>query len=395
MANNSFIKPAGRIASFKPYYFASLAKKISQLQENGVDIIKIDMGSPDLPPEKFIIDKLTQSAALPNKHGYTPMGGSPEFRRAIAYYYEKRFGVKVDPLSETVGLIGSKEGLFNMTQVLVNPGDYVIVPDPGYPVYSASTRIAGGIIYTLPLLKENGFLPDHSSIPQEIIQKTKLFWINYPNNPTGAIAPFSFFEEIVDFAKKNQIIIAHDAPYVDVCFDDYIAPSLLQVEGAKDVAVEFNSLSKAYNMAGWRLGMAVGNADIIGYIHTYKSQMDSSQFAPVIDAGIAAITGDQSWLSSRNAIYQTRRDIVVNGLKEAGFEVDTPPAAIYIWAKLPDGFEDSMAFCNHLLEETGVSVTPGVVYGQYGEGYLRVSLGTKTERIQEAMERIKLWMKAK
>lgn len=290
MTNESFIKPADRIASFKPYYFATLAKKISQLQENGVDVIKIDMGSPDLPPEKFIIDKLTQSAALPNKHGYTPMGGSLEYRKAIAYYYEKRFGVKLDPSSETVGLIGSKEGLFNMTQVLVNPGDYVIVPDPGYPVYSASTKIAGGIIYTLPLLKENAFLPDLSSLPQEIIQKTKLIWINYPNNPTGAIAPFSFFEEIVDFAKKNQIIIAHDAPYVDVCFDDYIAPSLLQVEGAKDVAVEFNSLSKAYNMAGWRLGMAVGNADIIGYIHTYKSQMDSSQFAPVIDAGTVSYT---------------------------------------------------------------------------------------------------------
>lgn len=395
MTNESFIKPADRIASFKPYYFATLAKKISQLQENGVDIIKIDMGSPDLPPEKFIIDKLNESAALPNKHGYTPMGGSLEYRRAIADYYEKRFGVKLDPKSEVVGLIGSKEGLFNMTQVLVNPGDYVIVPDPGYPVYAASAKIAGGIIYTLPIIKENAFLPDLPSIPQEIVQKTKLFWINYPNNPTGAIAPFSFFEEIVDFAKKNKIIIAHDAPYVDVCFDGYIAPSLLQVEGAKDVAVEFNSLSKTYNMAGWRLGMAVGNADIIGYIHTYKSQMDSSQFAPVIDAGITALSGDQSWLSKRNEIYQTRRDIVVNGLKKAGFEVDTPPAAIYIWAKLPDGFKDSMGFCNQLLEDTGVSMTPGVVYGQYGEGYLRVSLGTKTDRIQEAMERIKLWMKVK
>ena len=328
MTINSFIKPADRIASFKPYYFATLAKKISKLQENGLDIIKIDMGSPDLPPEKFIIDQLTASAALPNKHGYTPMGGTPEFRKAIAYYYEKRFGVKLDPNSETVGLIGSKEGLFNMTQVLVNPGDYVIVPDPGYPVYSASTKIAGGKIYSIPLLKKNGFLPDLSSIPQDILQQTKVFWINYPNNPTGAIAPFSFFEEIVAFAKENQIIIAHDAPYVDVCFDDYIAPSLLQVEGAKEVAVEFNSLSKAYNMAGWRLGMAVGNANIIGYIHTYKSQMDSSQFAPVIDAGITAITGDQTWLKARNAIYQNRRDIVVSGLKEAGFEVDTPPAAI-------------------------------------------------------------------
>lgn len=395
MTINSFIKPADRIASFKPYYFATLAKKITQLQENGLDIIKIDMGSPDLPPEKFIIDKLIASAVLPNKHGYTPMGGTPEFRKAIAHYYEKRFGVKLDPHSETVGLIGSKEGLFNMTQVLVNPGDYVIIPDPGYPVYSASTKIAGGKIYSIPLLKKNGFLPDLSSIPPEIIQKAKVFWINYPNNPTGAIAPFSFFEEIVQFARENEIIIAHDAPYVDVCFDNYVAPSLLQVEGAKDVAIEFNSLSKAYNMAGWRLGMAVGNSNIIGYIHTYKSQMDSSQFAPVIDAGIAAISGDQTWLKTRNEIYQTRRDIVVSGMKAAGFEVDPPPAAIYVWAKLPEGFEDSMLFANQMLEETGVSTTPGVVYGQYGEGYLRISLGTKTERIQEAMERITSWIKSK
>jgi LL-diaminopimelate aminotransferase len=393
MTSASFIKPSDRIASFKPYYFAMLAKKISRLQELGVDIIKIDMGSPDLPPEKFIIDRLTQSAYLPDKHGYTPMGGSFEFRKAIATYYFTRFNVELDPASEVIGLIGSKEGLFNATQVLVNPGDVVIVPDPGYPVYSASTKIAGGIIHYIPLLKENNFLPDLTSIPDEILQKAKLFWINYPNNPTGAIAPMSFFEEIIQFGKKNQIVIAHDAPYVDVCFDGYKAPSILQVDGANEVAIEFNSLSKAYNMAGWRLGMAVGNPHVISYIHTYKSQMDSSQFAPVIDAGITAITGDQSWLESRNQIYQQRRDIVLEGLRSAGFEVETPPAAIYVWAKLPAGFKDSMEFCNQLLEETGVSTTPGVVYGQYGEGYLRVSLGTKTERIQEAMERINQWMK--
>jgi LL-diaminopimelate aminotransferase len=392
MKNNSFIQPADRIASFKPYYFATLSKKILALQENGVDIIKIDMGSPDLPPEPFIIDKLTESASLPNKHGYTPMGGSPEFRKAISYYYEKRFGVILNPMTETVGLIGSKEGLFHLTQVLVNPGDYVIVPDPGYPVYSASAQIAGGLIYKLPLFSEQSFIPDLTSIPKDVIEKTKIIWINYPNNPTGAIAPFSFFEEIVEFAKKNRIIIAHDAPYVDVCFDGYIAPSLLQVDGAKEVAVEFNSLSKAYNMAGWRLGMAVGNPDVIGYIHTYKSQMDSSQFAPVIDAGIVALTSDQTWLTKRNSIYKTRRDIVVAGLKEAGFIVDAPPAAIYIWAKLPPGQSDSMEFCNRLLEGTGVSTTPGIVYGQYGEGYLRVSLGTSTERIREAIDRVKNWI---
>ncbi|HSM24221.1 MAG TPA: aminotransferase class I/II-fold pyridoxal phosphate-dependent enzyme [Anaerolineaceae bacterium] len=392
MTNNSFIKPSDRIASFKPYYYATLAKKIAQLRENGLDIIKIDMGSPDLPPCEFIIDTLKESAIKANKHGYTPMGGSPEFRRAIAQYYQNRFNVQLEPMTETVGLIGSKEGLFNLTQVIVNPGDYVIVHDPGYPVYAASAKIAGGQIYPLPLLEKNNFLPDLKSIPLEVLLKTKLIWINYPNNPTGAIAPLSFFEEIVEFAKKNKIIVAHDAPYVDVCFDGYIAPSLLQVNGAKDVAIEFNSLSKSYNMAGWRLGMAVGNPDIVNYIHTYKSQMDSSQFEPVIDAGIAALTGDQSWLIERNINYKERRDIVVTGLKEAGFELETPPAAIYVWAKLPKGYQNSMDFCNKLLEDTGVSVTPGIVYGEHGEGYLRVSLGTKTERIHEAISRIKNWV---
>lgn len=393
MTNDSFIKPADRIASFKPYYYASLAKKINQLKENGVDIIKIDMGSPDLPPNEHIIETLKKSAEKPNKHGYSPMGGSLEFRKAITQYYKNRFNVQLEAMTETIGLIGSKEGLFNLTQVVVNPGDYVIVPDPGYPVYAASAKIAGGQIYSLPIIEENHFLLDLKSIPQEVLLKTKLIWINYPNNPTGAIAPFSFFEEIIEFAKKNKIIVAHDAPYVDVCFDGYIAPSLMQVNGAKDVAIEFNSLSKSYNMAGWRLGMAVGNPNILNFIHTYKSQMDSSQFEPVIDAGISALTGDQTWLIERNNIYKQRRDIVVKGLKEAGFELNTPPAAIYVWAKLPNGYHNSMEFCNKLLEDTGVSVTPGIVYGEHGEGYLRVSLGTNTDRIREAITRIKNWIK--
>jgi LL-diaminopimelate aminotransferase len=388
----TFIKPAERIASFKPYYFAILVQKHAALREKGVDVIRIDMGSPDLPPADFIIESLSRSAALPNKHGYTPMGGPIELRKAIADYYLNRFGVNLDPKTEVLGLIGSKEGLFNFTQVIVNPGDYVLVPDPGYPVYSASTIIAGGKIFTLPLLHENDFLPDLSAIPEEILKQSKIIWINYPNNPTGAIAPFSFFEEIVAFAKKHEIIIAQDAPYVDVCFDGYKAPSLLQVEGAKDVAIEFNSLSKTYNMAGWRVGMVVGNPDVISYIHNYKSQMDSSLFAPIIDAGITALSSDQTWLEDRNAIYQQRRDIIVEGLSAVGFEIKTPPAAIYVWAKLPKRFSDSMAFCNKLLEDTGVSTTPGIVYGKYGEGYLRISLGASTERISEAIERIKNWI---
>jgi LL-diaminopimelate aminotransferase len=392
MSDNSFIKPADRIASFKPYYFASLAKKIATLQANGVDIIKIDMGSPDLPPEKFIIEKLKNSADSPNAHGYTAMGGTTGFKKATAEYYKKRFNVDLDPSSEILGLIGSKEGLFALTQVVVNPGDFVIVPDPGYPVYSGSAKIAGGQIYFIPILEENNFLPDLKTIPESVLEKTKLIWINYPNNPTGAIAPLSFFEEIVEFAKLHKIIIAHDAPYVDVCFDGYIAPSLMQVDGAKEIAIEFNSLSKSYNMAGWRLGMAVGNPELIRYIHTYKSQVDTSHFGPIIEAGIEALTGDQSWLMERNLIYKQRRDIVVKGLKEAGFGVKAPPAAIYVWAKLPVGNENSMEFCNKLLEETGVSTTPGIVYGEYGEGYLRVSLGSSTEKIEEAISRVKNWV---
>lgn len=391
----SFIRPADRIASFKPYFFASLVQKINGLKASGMDVIRIDMGSPDLPPADFIVDALEKSARKANTHGYSPNGGTPAFREAIANYYKTRFNVDLDPKTETLQLIGSKEGLFNLSEVLLNPGDVSLVPDPGYPVYSASGIIAGAEVVYLPLSRETGFLPDLDAIPEETARRAKILWLNYPNNPTGAIAPMSFLEKAVAFAKKYEIVLAHDAPYTDVCFDGYRAPSILEIPGAKDVAVEFNSLSKTYNMAGWRLGMAVGNAQVINYLHTFKSQVDSSQFQPILDAGIAALAGDQSWLEERNEIYQHRRDVVLQGLRAAGFTVDTPPAAIYVWAQLPAGEKDSITFCNRLLEETGVSTTPGIVYGQHGEGYLRISLGTATHRIEEAMERITRWVKAK
>ncbi|HNZ14348.1 MAG TPA: LL-diaminopimelate aminotransferase [Anaerolineaceae bacterium] len=391
----SFIRPADRIASFKPYFFASLVQKINGLKASGMDVIRIDMGSPDLPPADFIVDALEKSARKANTHGYSPNGGTPAFREAIANYYKTRFNVDLDPKSETLQLIGSKEGLFNLSEVLLNPGDVSLVPDPGYPVYSASGIIAGAEVVYLPLNRETGFLPDLDAIPEETARRAKILWLNYPNNPTGAIAPMAFLEKAVAFAKKYEIVLAHDAPYTDVCFDGYRAPSILEIPGAKDVAVEFNSLSKTYNMAGWRLGMAVGNAQVINYLHTFKSQVDSSQFQPILDAGIAALAGDQSWLEERNEIYQHRRDVVLQGLRAAGFTVDTPPAAIYVWAQLPAGEKDSITFCNRLLEETGVSTTPGIVYGQHGEGYLRISLGTATHRIEEAMERITRWVKAK
>lgn len=384
---------AERIASFKPYFFASLNKKLAELKVRGVDVIRIDMGSPDLPPADFITDSLVESARRSDTHGYTPNGGTPAFKQAIASYYMDRFEVSLDPQKETLGLIGSKEGLFTLSQVILNPGDVVLVPDPGYPVYSAGGKIAGAKIVTLPLLKENGFLPDLNAIPVADLAKAKLMWLNYPNNPTGAVAPMSFFEDAVLFARKHHLLIAHDAPYTDVCFDGYHAPSLLQVPGAKEVAIEFNSLSKTYNMAGWRLGMAVGNAEVLDYMFTYKSQVDTSNFAPVFTAGVKALTSDQGWLEDRNALYQQRRDLVVNGLRQAGFILDTPQAAIYVWAHLPAGENDSVAFCNRLLEDTGVSTTPGVIYGPHGEGFIRISLGTPTERIAEAMQRIIHWKK--
>lgn len=387
------IKPADRIASLQPYFFASLNQTIAAMTAKNIDLIRLDMGSPDMPPAGFIIENLVNAARQPNMHGYSPNGGPQSFRQAIASYYRRRFEVDLDPQKETLGLIGSKEGLFNLSQVLLNPGDLVLVPDPAYPVYAAAAKIAGAEVYPMPLLRQNGFLPDLKQIPEEVAQRAKLLWINYPNNPTGAVADLKFLEEVIVFARQYGIFIAHDAPYVDICFDGYKAPSILEVDGAKEIAIEFNSLSKTYNMAGWRLGMAVGNPQAISYLSTYKSQMDSSHFKPLFSAAIAAIDGDQSWIAERNKIYQHRRDTILEALRQVGFTVETPPAAIYIWAHLPPKFSDSTDFSQRLLEETAVSVTPGNVYGQFGEGYIRISFAAPTERIEEAMQRIVAWVK--
>lgn len=391
MKKSAYLSPADRISSFEPYFFAALGKRLAELKAKGMDVIRIDIGSPDLPPAKFITDVLIKESQKSNTHGYSPIGGTPAFKQAVADYYLNRFEVNLDPKTEIIGLIGSKEGLFNLSQVLLNPGDIALVPDPGYPVYSASGIIAGGKIVNFPLTRENNFLPDLNSFTDSDLQKAKILWLNYPNNPTGAVAPLSFFEDVITFARKHHLLIAHDAPYADISFDGYAAPSLMMVPGAKEVAVEFNSLSKTYNMAGWRLGMAVGNPEVIDYLFTYKSQMDTSNFAPIFSAGVAALTGDQTWLEERNLIYKERRDLVVNGLRTAGFTLDVPKAAIYVWAALHQGQHDSIKYCSDLLEATGVSTTPGVVYGPHGEGYLRVSLGTPADRIKEAMDRLINW----
>jgi LL-diaminopimelate aminotransferase len=389
------IQPASRIAEIKPYFFAGLEKKITSLKESGLDIIRLDMGSPDLPPKDFIVDTLVTDARRPDMHGYGPSGGTISLRKAFAKYYSQRFGVTLDPDDEVLGLIGSKEGIFNLSHVFINPGDLVLIPDPCYPVYPIGALITQAEVYRMPLLATNQFLPDLDAIPQDVAGRAKLMWLNYPNNPTGAIAPLSFFERVVDFARQHSIVIAHDAPYVDVCFDGYTAPSLLQVPGAKEVAIEFNSLSKTYNMAGWRIGVAVGNRQLIKYLRIYKSQIDSSHFKPMMSAAETALSGSQSWIRDRNLVYQRRRDIIIKTLETLGFSMEIPKASLYVWARLPEYWKDSFRFCEVLLEHTGVSITPGPVYGESGKGYVRISLVTAQDRLLEAMDRMHVWMKEK
>ncbi len=382
---------ADRMDTINPFFFAELGVRIAELQAQGIDVVRLDAGSPDMPPKEFIVQELQTAANQLDRHGYSLLGGSMGFREAVANYYARHFDVTLNPPSEIVGLIGSKEGLFHLSMALLNPGDVALVPDPGYAVYSSAARFAGAEVVTMPLLEQNHFLPDLSTIPVAVRHRAKLMWLNYPNNPTGGVASDAFFTELIDFAHTYQIMACHDAPYLHVTYDGYRAPSLLQVPGAREVTVEFNSLSKTYNMAGWRLGMACGHAPAIAALHALKSNLDSSHFLVVQDAGIAALTGDQSWLSDRNAVYQERRDIVLDSLSQAGLTAYKPQAAMYVWSQIPQGRE-STEFTRTLLEDTGVSVTPGSFFGKSGEGYFRISLGTPTPRVEEAMKRISAWV---
>ena len=385
---SDFYNPARRIESLKPYFFHALNQKIAGLRAKGAEVIRLDVGSPDLPPAPFIVTALVDAAMRDNTHGYAPYGGTLEFKQAAASYYYNRFGVELDPSREVLGLIGSKEGIFNLTQAIINPGDRVLVPNPGYPTYQVSSEIAGAKVYFMPLLEENGFLPDLDAIPEEVIKSARILWINYPNNPTGAVASLDNLKKIIDFGREHGIIIAHDAPYMDVCYDGYQPASILQVEGASEVAIEFNSLSKTYNMAGWRLGIAAGNTELIRHLNLYKTLTDSSSFLPLFSAGLAALTGNQDWLHERNRIYQSRRDLVVQGFREMGFKTTMPQAALYVWAKIPQNRRGSMTFCDDILEKTGVSTTPGIVFGEYGEGFLRISLCTPEVELKKALERV-------
>jgi len=382
------IEKAKRIEQIPPYLFAEIDKKKEEMRQKGMDLIDLGIGDPDLPTPKLIIDRLKVASENPKNHRYPSYEGMIEFRKAVAQWYERRFGVKLDPRTEVLSLIGSKEGIAHIPLAFVNPGDYVLVPSPGYPVYRVSTLFAGGIPYFLPLRKENGFLPKLSEIPETVAQKAKILFINYPNNPTSAIAERSFFEEVVAFARRYQIIVCHDAAYSEIAFDGYQPFSFLEMEGAKEVGVEFHSLSKTFNMTGWRIGFAVGRSEIVSGLGRIKTNIDSGVFQAIQEAGTEALNHLDTPLPEIINTYERRRDVMVKGLQEIGLEVERPKATFYLWIQVPRGYS-SAQFATLLIEKGGIVATPGNGFGEEGEGYIRMALTVDEKRLKEAIERLK------
>ena len=378
---------AKRIEQLPPYLFVAISKKIAEKRAQGIDIITFAIGDPDLPTPSVILDSLWRAAQDPTNHRYPESEGLPEFRQAIADWYGRRFGVTLDRDKEVLPLIGAKEGIGHMALCLIDPGDVALVPDPGYPVYSIGTMFAGGETHWMPLTEENGWLPDLDAIPEDVARKAKVIWVNYPNNPTGAIAELDFFERLVVFAKKYDIAVCHDAPYTEIAYDGYRPVSFLQARGAMDVGIEFHSLSKSYNMTGWRVAMAVGNADLINALMRVKSNLDSGIPQAIQFAAIEALKGNQDCIAENVAHYQRRRDKLVAALTEIGLKVVSPRASLYVWARVPAGYT-SAEFASKLIEEVGVVVTPGSGYGQYGEGYIRLSLTIPDDQLEVGIERI-------
>jgi LL-diaminopimelate aminotransferase len=378
---------ASKLDNLPPYLMAEANRRIAAMRAKGVDVIDLGMGNPDLPTPEFIVEALSRSARDPTNHGYPNYYGIPELRQAFAHHYARRFSVCLDPAREAVPLIGSKEGLVHLTNVICNTGDVVLVPDPGYPVYRIAAILSGADVYPVPLMEENSYLPDLDAIPTWVAQRARLLWLNYPNNPTAAVANASFFARAVDFAQTYDLVVAHDNAYADLCFDGYAAPSFLEVPGAKDVGVEFYSLSKTYNMAGWRVGAVLGNAEVVQAVARVKTNVDSGIFTPIQHAAVAALEGDQSWVAQRNGVYQHRRDQVLAALKSAGIRAAVPKASLYVWGSI-SGHGTSLDFCLRLMEQTGVWLTPGSGFGEQGEGYFRLSLAAPDDRLTEAVRRL-------
>jgi len=380
---------AKRLQQIPPYLFAGIEKKIAQARKEGKDIISLGIGDPDLPTPSHIIDELIRTAKDPVNHQYPSSQGMLSYRQAVADFYATRFGVEdIDPETEVCSLIGSKEGIANINYCFTDAGDINLIPDPAYPVYSTATMMAGGLCYPLRLTAENGFLPDLNAIPGGIADRAKLLWLNYPNNPTGAVADMAFMEEAVAFAKKHDILICHDSAYSEMTYDGYVAPSILQVKGAKDVAVEFGSCSKPFNMTGWRIGFVVGNKTAVEALSIYKSNVDSGAFQAVQYAAIAGLKDPEGTVASSRAKYAARRDILVGGLNEMGWNLEYPKGTFYVWAPVPKGYT-SASFAEYLLDEAQVVITPGSGYGPGGEGYFRATLTTEEDRMAEAISRMK------
>jgi LL-diaminopimelate aminotransferase len=382
------IEVATRIKTLPPYLFAAIDKMKQEAVARGVDIINLGIGDPDLPTPMPIIESLSKAAKDPKHHQYPSYEGMLSFRKAVAGWYKRRFNVTLDPANEVLTLIGSKEGIGHIHLAFVDPGDLVLVPSPGYPVYPVGTGFSGGTSHIMPLTKANGFLPDLRAIPKDVAKKAKLMWLNSPNNPTSVVMTKDYFKRVVEFAQENHVIVCHDAAYSEVYYDGRRPASFMEVEGAKDVGVEFHSLSKTYNMTGWRIGFAVGNKDVLGGLGKVKSNLDSGCFEAVQEAGITALSLDDSVTDGLRKTYQGRRDILIPGLKNLGLEVDPPPAAFYVWVTVPKGYT-STSFTAHLLEKAGIVTTPGNGFGAPGEGYIRMTLCTSKERLAEAVERIK------
>jgi len=382
------IEKAERLKRLPPYLFKEIDRQKEEVRAKGIDIIDLGVGDPDIPTPRHIIEALKKAAESPANHQYPSYSGMDEFNRAVAGWYKRRFDVALDPGNEVVTLIGSKEGIAHIPLALIDPGDLALVPSPGYPVYHIGTQFAGGEPYFMDLLKENHFLPDLKAIPPDVAGKSKMMFINYPNNPTSAVATREFFESVVTFAEEHGVIVCHDAAYSEMAFGGCNPLSFLEIEGAKSVGIEFHSLSKTYNMTGWRIGFAVGHADLIGALGQIKSNIDSGAFQAIQIAGIAALEGDQACVEEMRRTYEERRDVLVEGLQAAGLSVEKPRATFYLWIEVPRR-RTSAEFAGLLLTEAGIVTTPGNGFGAAGEGYIRMALTVDRERLGEAVERIK------
>ena len=382
------MRTSARFEQLPPYLFAEIDRKVEQARARGADIISFGVGDPDLPTPPHVVEALADAARDPATHRYPAYTGMAEFRTAIAEWYERRFGVELDPDSEVQPLVGSKEGIFHLPVAFIDPGDVALVPDPGYPVYETGTILAGGRAVPLALTQDNGFVPDLRTIPSEAVDAARVLWLNYPSNPTAATATTQLFERAVEFCLQHDLLLAHDAAYTEVTFDGYVAPSVLEVAGARECAVEFHSLSKTYNMTGWRVGWVCGAPVAIEAIKRLKTNIDSGIFDALQRAGIAALLGPQDYVAECVARYAQRRDLLCDALKSMGLVVDPPKGSIYLWVPVPEG-HTSESFTSFLLDEADIVVAPGNGYGAAGQGYVRFSLTVSDERLEEGVERLR------